>query len=158
MARKIENSNIDRSYLNRGKLHLNRKGTVAIAKNLYRFVRSLPLGWIINGREGAFIRDEDKSLDNHSEISEMKSLRLKSPKNIFFSYLNINSVWNKFKNMSSLISGKCWHFDSGRDDITPALSKEFLDNQALIECGFTLKRVRDIIITYSQICHSKWKK
>ena len=125
---------------------------------MYRFVRSLPLGWIINGREGAFIRDEDKSLDNHSEISEMKSLRLKSPKNIFFSYLNINSVWNKFKNMSSLISGKCWHFDSGRDDITTALSKEFLDSQAAIECGFTLKRVRDIIITYSQICHSKWKK
>ena len=34
----------------------------------------------------------------------MKNLRLKNPKNIIFSYLNINSVWNKFKNMSSLIS------------------------------------------------------
>ena len=28
--------------------------------------------------------------------------------------------------------------------------KEFLDIQATIECGFTLKRVRDIIRTYSQ--------
>ena len=27
--------------------------------------------------------------------------------------------------------------------------KEFLDIQATIECGFTLKRVRDIIRTYS---------
>ena len=34
----------------------------------------------------------------------MKNLRLKSPKNIIFSYLNINSVQNKFINMSSLIS------------------------------------------------------
>ena len=34
----------------------------------------------------------------------MKNLRLKNPKNIFFSYVNINSVRNKFKNTSSLIS------------------------------------------------------
>ena len=34
----------------------------------------------------------------------MKKLRLKNPKNIIFSYLNINSVRNKFQNMSSLIS------------------------------------------------------
>ena len=30
-------------------------------------------------------------------------------------------------------------------------SKEFLDIQAIIECGFTLKRVRDMIRTYSQM-------
>ena len=30
------------------------------------------------------------------------------------------------------------------------LSKEFLDIQATIECGFTLKRVRDMTRTYSQ--------
>ena len=33
----------------------------------------------------------------------------------------------------------------------PASSKEFLDIQATIECGFTLKRVRDMIKTYSQM-------
>ena len=32
----------------------------------------------------------------------------------------------------------------------PASSKEFLDIQATIECGFTLKRVRDMTRTYSQ--------
>ena len=39
----IDNSNIDGSCLNRGKLHLNRKGPAALAKNLCRFVRSLPV-------------------------------------------------------------------------------------------------------------------
>ena len=36
-------------------------------------------------------------------------------------------------------------------DIAPGSSKEFLDIQATMECGFTLKHVRDIIKTYSQI-------
>ena len=35
-------------------------------------------------------------------------------------------------------------------DIAPVSSKELLDIQANIECGFTLKRVRDMIRTYSQ--------
>ena len=39
----IDNSNIDGSCLNRGKLHLNRKGTAALAKSVCRFVRSLPV-------------------------------------------------------------------------------------------------------------------
>ena len=34
--------------------------------------------------------------------------------------------------------------------LAKCLSKEFLDIQATIECGFTLKRVRDMIRTYSQ--------
>ena len=36
-------------------------------------------------------------------------------------------------------------------DFAPASSKESLDIQATIECGFTLKRVRDMIKTYSQM-------
>ena len=35
-------------------------------------------------------------------------------------------------------------------DFAPASSKEFLDIQGTIECGFTLKRVLDMIRTYSQ--------
>ena len=35
-------------------------------------------------------------------------------------------------------------------DFAPASSKEFLDIQATTECGFTLKRVRDMIKTYRQ--------
>ena len=36
-------------------------------------------------------------------------------------------------------------------DIAPVSSKVSLDIQANIECGFTLKRVRDMIRTYSQM-------
>ena len=36
-------------------------------------------------------------------------------------------------------------------DFAPASSKEFLDIQATTKCGFTLKRVRDMIKTYSQM-------
>ena len=35
-------------------------------------------------------------------------------------------------------------------DIAPVSSKEFLDIQATIECGFTLKRVCDMIKTYNR--------
>ena len=38
-------------------------------------------------------------------------------------------------------------------DFTPALSKGFLDVQATIECGFALKRVRDMIRTYNPVHH-----
>ena len=36
-------------------------------------------------------------------------------------------------------------------DSPPVSSKEFMDIQAIIECGFTLKRVHDMIRTYSQM-------
>ena len=39
-------------------------------------------------------------------------------------------------------------------DFAPASSKEFLDIQATIECGFTLKRVRDMNRTYSILARS----
>ena len=38
---------------------------------------------------------------------------------------------------------------SHHSDFTPVSSKEFLDIQATIESGFTLKRIRDIIRTYN---------
>ena len=54
----IDNSNIDGSCLKRGKQHQDRKEAAALGKNLCRFVKSLPLDWIITGHEGAFIRHE----------------------------------------------------------------------------------------------------
>ena len=42
----------------------------------------------------------------------------------------------------------CSHLTS---DFAPASSKGFFDIQATIECGFTLKRVRDMIRRYSQM-------
>ena len=57
----IDNSNIDRSCLNRVKVLLNRKETAALAKNLCRFPWVFPVDWIITGCEGVFIRDEVNS-------------------------------------------------------------------------------------------------
>ena len=34
-------------------------------------------------------------------------------------------------------------------DIAPVWSKEFLDIQATVKCGFTLKSVSDMVLTYS---------
>ena len=34
-------------------------------------------------------------------------------------------------------------------DFAPASSKKFLDIQATIECGFTLKRVRDMKLVFT---------
>ena len=39
----------------------------------------------------------------------------------------------------------------------PASSKEFLDIQATIKCGFTLKHVRDMTRTYTQNQYSEKK-
>ena len=41
-------------------------------------------------------------------------------------------------------------------DFAPVSSKEFLEIEGTIECGFPLKRVRDMIRTYSQM-HRKDK-
>ena len=39
-------------------------------------------------------------------------------------------------------------------DVAPVSRKEFLDIQATIECRFSLKLEREMIITYSQDFHS----
>ena len=44
-------------------------------------------------------------------------------------------------------------------DFMPASSKEFVDIQATIECGYTLKQVCDMIRTYSQMhCTDKYSQ
>ena len=41
-----------------------------------------------------------------NEISTLKNLRLKHPKNVSLSYLNINSIRNKFPHLSDVVLGK----------------------------------------------------
>ena len=50
---------------------------------------------------------------------------------------------------SSGFESSCSHLKTS--DFAPALRKEFLDIQATIECGFTLKRVRGMTRTYCQM-------
>ena len=54
-------------------------------------------------------------------------------------------------NPHSIVSGSSPVAVSYTSDFTPALSREFLDIQATIECEYTLKRVRDMTRTYSQM-------
>ena len=65
-----------------------------------------------------------------------------------FKFLSYNCADRKQKFPGSGFESSCSHFTS---DFAPASSKEFLDIQATIECGFALKRVRDMTRTYSQI-------
>ena len=72
-------------------------------------------------------------------------------------YLTVCSchVMYAFQSESTLFSGlkfKELLAGSRHDlDFGPASSKKFLDIQAVIEYGFTLKRVRDMTRTYSQV-------
>ena len=57
----------------------------------------------------------------------------------------------KAKEVESKILFDFLSYHTHISDFAPASSKEFLNIQATIECGFTLKRVRDRIRTYSQM-------
>ena len=57
-----------------------------------------------------------------------------------------------FKNLVVLVSSPV--AVTSPSDFAPASSKEFLDIRATIECGFALKRVRDMTRTYSQMHHT----
>ena len=60
--------------------------------------------------------------------------------------------WVFFYKLSGCgFESRCSHISRCTSHIAPVSSKEFLDIQAATECEFTLKRVRDIIRTYSQM-------
>ncbi len=47
------------------------------------------------------------NMDSNTDcFEEMKTLRLKYPKNIIIVYININSIRNKFENLSQVIEDK----------------------------------------------------
>ena len=50
-----------------------------------------------------------------------------------------------------MVLGSSWVAVTSSSDFAPALSKQFLDIQATIQCGFTLKNVRDMTRTYNQL-------
>ena len=58
----------------------------------------------------------------------------------------VNVLWVNPSKINTLLDSFCLVVD-----FAPASSKEFLDIQATVECGFTLKRVRDMTRTYSQM-------
>ena len=67
----------------------------------------------------------------------------------FFFFANTNLLFAEIINTYTFLQ----YFTS---DFAPDSSKKFLEIQATTECGFTLKRVRHMIRTWSQI-HRTYK-
>ena len=84
---------------------------------------------------------------NHPPIIQQVPFSMKSQ---LSSLLSSDCNWNRTQNHLVLKSS----FTSP-SDFAPASSKEFLDIQATIECGFTLKRVCDMTRTYSLLSSDK---
>ena len=99
----INNSNIDSTCLNRSKLHLNKSGTSLLIKNFSKAVNS---PWLINGNDNDEVLNlTNSSIVSFSSVSHLRNLRSKNAGNIIFSYLNINSIRNKFENLCELVAG-----------------------------------------------------
>ena len=93
----IDNGNIDKSCLNRSKLHLNRRGLSFFANNFNKFVNSL---WKSNPFAEICQRTPEHPTNS---LAELKFLRIRNHNNVIFSYLNINSIRNKFDNLKLII-------------------------------------------------------
>ena len=95
----VDNDNIYESCLNNSKLHLNKKGTQQIAKNI---LSSLDI-WYATTRS---IRPDVKNrlLSASTSISEeRKELSIENPLNLIFPHLNINSIGNKLNDLQQVI-------------------------------------------------------
>ena len=99
----INNSNIDSTCLNRSKLHLDKSRTSLLIKNFSKAVNSV---WLINKNDnGEVLNLTNSSIISFSRVSQSRNLRSKNTGNIIFSYLNINSIRNKFENLCELVAG-----------------------------------------------------
>ena len=95
----INNNNSDGSCLNRSKLHLNKSGTVLLVKSFWQAVKPNLLCNFNNSF--ADKTTNFASGKNTSNVSFLRNLRIKNPKNMIFSYISIR---NKFYNLCDLIS------------------------------------------------------
>ena len=93
----IDNNSKDRSCLNKGKLHLNRQGSLYLAKNFKKIVGSL---WIPDPLDKVC-----QNTHKHPKVSldGLKSLGIHNHNNIIVSYLNINSIRNKSDDLKLII-------------------------------------------------------
>ena len=94
-----ENSNIDGGFLNCNKLHLNKKGTALLRRNI---ANVLKYNW--HASDSEFIDTKISGNDEVSGLDSLKAVRHQNPKNIVFSYIDINSIRNKFGSLCSLVS------------------------------------------------------
>ena len=93
----IDDNNIDTAYLNKGNVHLNRRGLSYLANNVKKFVGSL---W-----KSDPIAKVYQNTHKHPKISlvGLNSLRTHNHSNIIISHLNVNSIKNKFDDLKLII-------------------------------------------------------
>ena len=82
----IENENLDRSCLSFRKLHLNKKGNSYLANKFLNFLHSFLFGKPLPASPETLV----------SLLECLYNLRTFYPKNIILSYINVNSIRNKF--------------------------------------------------------------
>ena len=90
----INNSNLKDSHLSKRKLHLNQKGLSILANNVITF-----LNWKLTGTG---IIDINRGIVSDS-LETLYSHKRKHPKNVLLSFLNINSIRNKFESLKCIL-------------------------------------------------------
>ena len=83
--------------MNRSKVHLNRRGSSFLANSFKDFVISL---WTSDLLTEIYQRTHEHPTNS---LAELKSLRIRNHNSVIFSYLNINSIRNKFDNLKLII-------------------------------------------------------
>ena len=90
----INNDSIDDSCLSRSKLHLNKSGTALWVK---AFSQALKPNWLRKCNDSVADKTTNfASANNTSNVSLLRNLRTKNPKNIIFSYIIMNypkQIW-----------------------------------------------------------------
>ena len=98
----VDNDNVNESFLKSSKLHFNKMGTWQLFTNI---LSSLDKIWYVTTFSiGSDITNLQLSAST-SISKELKELRTENPIRLIFSYLNIDSIRNKFSNLQQGIKG-----------------------------------------------------
>ena len=98
----VDNDNVNESFLKSSKLHFNKMGTWQLFTNI---LSSLDKIWYVTTFSiGSDITNVQLSAST-SISKELKELRIENPIRLIFSYLNIDSIRNKFSNLQQGIKG-----------------------------------------------------
>ena len=98
----VDNDNVNESFLKSSKLHFNKMGTWQLFTNI---LSSLDKIWYVTTFSiGSDITNLQLSAST-SISKELKELHIENPIRLIFSYLNIDSIRNKFSNLQQGIKG-----------------------------------------------------
>ena len=76
-------------------------GTALLCRNIANVLKYV---WYASDSDGEFIDTKISGNNEVSGLDSLKAVRLQYPKNIIFSYININSIRNKFGSLCCLTS------------------------------------------------------